>query len=340
MGDANPICTLGDYSKPRHEGYKNTIELFVGNNVVPLQFDTIRSAKLRNDNLMFQQHQGESLSEAWTRFKDLLKKSLIMASIFGSKSRSFMTMSLPAQDEPLTNWLVDARLSKFKVDFKQQQSKMTNKINIVLKAITDRIVGALPSDTVKNPKLNVKSTTLVLFIRSHPTEDPQCSTHIHGDDGDVMFIHIVKNNDDSRKEELETGGLEVEYFDIFPTQRELAYHKYLMCGLIPLIFQRNPIITEGCSSNLKILCHIGYVHVEKAYMDLNSPLNIMTQMMYNWIIRRKLKPRENSDRGVSNFTGRIKGMHVFIGNFTYATNFMIVKDISSIIDPRLSQVVL
>ncbi|GKB15435.1 zinc finger, CCHC-type containing protein [Tanacetum coccineum] len=31
-----------------------------------------RTAKLRNDILMFQQHQGESLFEAWTRFKDLL----------------------------------------------------------------------------------------------------------------------------------------------------------------------------------------------------------------------------------------------------------------------------
>nr|GEX15123.1 zinc finger, CCHC-type [Tanacetum cinerariifolium] len=31
-----------------------------------------RTAKLRNDILMFQQHHGESLSEAWTRFKDLL----------------------------------------------------------------------------------------------------------------------------------------------------------------------------------------------------------------------------------------------------------------------------
>ncbi|GKE37408.1 hypothetical protein Tco_1460813, partial [Tanacetum coccineum] len=33
-------------------------------------------------------------------------------------------------------------------------------------------------------------------------------------------------------------------------------------------------------------------------------------------------------------------MHVFIGNFTYIVDFMIVEDISSIIDPRLSQVVL
>ncbi|GJT00660.1 hypothetical protein Tco_0821829 [Tanacetum coccineum] len=68
----------------------------------------------------------------------------------------------------------DARLSKFEADFKQQQSEMTNKIDTVLKAITDRIAGALPSDTVKNPKL---STTLVLSARSYPTINPQCSSH-------------------------------------------------------------------------------------------------------------------------------------------------------------------
>ncbi|GJZ75924.1 MAK10-like protein [Tanacetum coccineum] len=33
-----------------------------------------RTTKLRNDILMFQQHHGESLSEAWTHFKDLLQK--------------------------------------------------------------------------------------------------------------------------------------------------------------------------------------------------------------------------------------------------------------------------
>ncbi|GKG26836.1 zinc finger, CCHC-type containing protein, partial [Tanacetum coccineum] len=37
-------------------------------------FPPERTAKLRNDILMFQQHQGESLSEAWTHFKDLLQK--------------------------------------------------------------------------------------------------------------------------------------------------------------------------------------------------------------------------------------------------------------------------
>ncbi|GJV46981.1 hypothetical protein Tco_1437193 [Tanacetum coccineum] len=71
----------------------------------------------------------------------------------------------------------DARLSKFEADFQQQQSKMTNKIDTVLKAITDQMAGALPSDTVKNPKLNVKTTTLVLFARPYPIVDLQCSSH-------------------------------------------------------------------------------------------------------------------------------------------------------------------
>ncbi|GKA14031.1 MAK10-like protein [Tanacetum coccineum] len=37
-------------------------------------FPSGRTPKPRNDILMFQQHHGESLSEAWTHFKDLLQK--------------------------------------------------------------------------------------------------------------------------------------------------------------------------------------------------------------------------------------------------------------------------
>ncbi|GJV09830.1 hypothetical protein Tco_1351371 [Tanacetum coccineum] len=288
--------------------------------------------------------------------------------------------------------------------------EMTSKINTVLKDINDRITGALLSDTVKNPKLNVNSISPVLSARSYPTKDPQCSSHIQGlinaitmcskqpnkyhndqsqdhdtiakeskverekekgdpenintnpplppnpstsfiiekNDGDVMFIEIIKKYDDSFKEELKedegaaTGGLEVEYFYMIPTRSKLAYHKYLMCGPIPSLFFRNPVIIGGCLANLKIPCNIGHVHVEKAYIYLNSPLNVMTRMQYNWIMRKQLKPREDPKgiRGMSNFTGRIKGTHIFIRNFTYVTDFMIFKDISSIIDPRLSQVVL
>ncbi|GJR35358.1 MAK10-like protein [Tanacetum coccineum] len=75
-----------------------------------------------------------------------------------------------------TNEARDVRLSKFEADFKQQQSEMTNKIDTFLKAINDRMMGELPSDTVKNPKFNVNPTSSVSSARSYPMEDPQSSS--------------------------------------------------------------------------------------------------------------------------------------------------------------------
>nr|GEV07364.1 MAK10-like protein [Tanacetum cinerariifolium] len=90
MGDANPIRTLRDYSKPSHEGYRNTIELPVGNNVVPLRSDTIRiHHHMRGSYYLFpcsilstrkncktpQRYHEESLFEAWTRFTNILQKA-------------------------------------------------------------------------------------------------------------------------------------------------------------------------------------------------------------------------------------------------------------------------
>ncbi|GJX94756.1 hypothetical protein Tco_0349342 [Tanacetum coccineum] len=65
------------------------------------------------------------------------------------------------------------------------------------------MVGALPSDTVKNPKLNINSTTLVLSDRSYPTEDPQCSTHIHGSINTVT-IHPKQQRDSHVDEPAES----------------------------------------------------------------------------------------------------------------------------------------
>ncbi|GJS65354.1 hypothetical protein Tco_0679918 [Tanacetum coccineum] len=71
-------------------------------------------------------------------------------------------------------------------------------------------------------------------------------------DGDIMFVELIKKYDDSSEEELEEDDnvvtreeLGVEYFDKFPTRSELVYHKYLMCASIPSLFLRNPIIVGG-----------------------------------------------------------------------------------------------
>ncbi|GJV26355.1 hypothetical protein Tco_1379050 [Tanacetum coccineum] len=165
-------------------------------------------------------------------------------------------------------------LSKFEADFKQQQSEMTNKIDIVLKAITNQITSTLPSDTVKNPKLSTSpvsekenkeeeddpenihvnrptppdpSVTFIIekflkfnsFFESLGLVPPSSNTKLiytKEEDGDVMFIEIVSKDDNSRKEEPKAEEQEVEYFIILPTRNELGYHKYLMCGPIPSIF--------------------------------------------------------------------------------------------------------
>nr|GEV70357.1 putative ribonuclease H-like domain-containing protein [Tanacetum cinerariifolium] len=187
MRDENPIHTLGDYSRPSHEGYRNTIELLEGNNVVPLRSDTIR---LVQNGCSFHRLQSDDSNQ---HLKDFLK-------------------------------LVDSL------------------------------------------DLDVVPTTLIIAWK-------------------------------------------------IPNKPSLNMHP------------RVPMKREACAC-------------QKAYIDLSSPLNIMTQMMYNWIMRRKLHPREDANRGISNFTGRIKEMHVFIGNFNYVIDFMIFEDISSYLDPKLSQVLL
>ncbi|GJW29284.1 hypothetical protein Tco_0046159 [Tanacetum coccineum] len=93
----------------------------------------------------------------------------------------------------------DARLSKFESDFKQQQSEMTNKIDTMLKVITDRIAGALPSDTVKNPKL---SASPVLSARSYPNTDPQCSNHVQVRSTPSQSIPINKATPMMRKQKI------------------------------------------------------------------------------------------------------------------------------------------
>nr|GFA38300.1 hypothetical protein [Tanacetum cinerariifolium] len=113
----------------------------------------------------------------------------------------------------------DARLSKFKADSKQQQSEITNKIDTFLKAINDRITRALPSDTIKNPKLNVNSTTPVLSARSYPTDDPQYPSQ----------IHKSKEHEQTLKEEIKDLHLKLPVLEVlaYPPTYNAILDKYV-----------------------------------------------------------------------------------------------------------------
>ncbi|GJS44235.1 hypothetical protein Tco_0569278 [Tanacetum coccineum] len=75
MGDENPIRTLEDYSKPSHEGYRNTIELPIGNNIC--EIDRAFGGKLRNKNADESWEIIENLAlydhEGWDDTKEFVK---------------------------------------------------------------------------------------------------------------------------------------------------------------------------------------------------------------------------------------------------------------------------
>ncbi|GJW42951.1 MAK10-like protein [Tanacetum coccineum] len=274
-----------------------------------------RTVKLRNDILMFQQHQGESLSEAWTRFKDLLQIHSLICIDFRFKVQIFydyvnavtrrtidqsadgklrdknakeswaLLEDLALYDNESWNDPRDFTKQVKAISFAPRSPEERDSGKILEKAfvdlcvprrfreagklqvaITDRITRTLPSNTIKNPKLNVNSTSPVLSTRFYPTEDPQCSTRIHSSINAITICPKQPNK--SRDDKLEEEGRE----------------------------------------------------------EKNNPENINTTL--------PLPP----DPSISFITEKVRKLNSVL-EFV-RLDFMIVEDISSIIDPRLSQVVL
>ncbi|GKD56727.1 hypothetical protein Tco_1290114 [Tanacetum coccineum] len=92
----------------------------------------------------------------------------------------------------------DARLFKFEANFKQQQSEMTNKIDTIsINAII--IHPKQPEESQDNEpdvgqeeKGNLGNTN----SNPHPQPDPLASIAKKGDDGEVMLIEIIQDDDE------------------------------------------------------------------------------------------------------------------------------------------------
>ncbi|GKD16404.1 hypothetical protein Tco_1205562 [Tanacetum coccineum] len=124
---------------------------------------------------------------------------------------------------------------------------MTNKIDIVLKAITDQIAGTLPSETVKNPKLR---THPVLSSRSYPTMDPQCLTQIHSLINAITIHSKQQSESHDRTEENEEeercnpenlldSPTSPDPSISFITEKVLKFNSlFELLGLVTLIAQR------------------------------------------------------------------------------------------------------
>ncbi|GJY99212.1 hypothetical protein Tco_0516642 [Tanacetum coccineum] len=179
---------------------------------------------------------------------------------------------------------------------------MTNKIDTVLKAITDRMVRTLPNDIVKNWKLNINSTTSVLFARL--------------------------NKDDEGIERLDVE----EPLDLVDTSKESIYES-LIKEMPKCSLNYDFKIKKSDPRNLKIPCMIGHKFMANTYIDVDLPMNIMSLAYYNSIRKNGYEYRGR------NFIGLGRDMHVFVGNMSYIIDFTILENIETNIDPSLSHVI-
>ncbi|GJS12183.1 zinc finger, CCHC-type containing protein [Tanacetum coccineum] len=99
MADANLIRTLGDYSKPGHEGYMNTIELPERNNLVPLRSDTIR---LVQNRCSFYRLWSEDPNE---HLKDFLKPVDSLDLNGANRERTHLRLFQFSLCDQASNWL-------------------------------------------------------------------------------------------------------------------------------------------------------------------------------------------------------------------------------------------
>ncbi|GKA78599.1 hypothetical protein Tco_0785136 [Tanacetum coccineum] len=194
MGDENPIHTLGDYSKPSHRGYMNTIELPVGNNVhlastLPTQVNKITTSCAICSGPHDTQYCMEDPEQAFVEY----------ASSRTDEAGVHTEQQSASYDD-------GEKENKEEEDYpKNIQVNPPTQPDPSVTFITEKVL-----------KFNFYFESLGLVPPSSNTEFI-CTK---GEDGDVMFIEIVLKDDNSRKEEPEAGEQEVEYFDIFPTRSD------------------------------------------------------------------------------------------------------------------------
>ncbi|GJS25766.1 hypothetical protein Tco_0486386 [Tanacetum coccineum] len=87
---------------------------------------------------------------------------------------------------------------------------------------------------------------------------------------------------------------------------------------------------------------IGQFLKEQAYIDLDSPINVMSKLNYRWIMSDglKLRRKPSNPEKNCNIVGRVKGLRVFVRNFTYECDFVMLEDTTSVIDHYLGIMVL
>ncbi|GJS30100.1 hypothetical protein Tco_0490720 [Tanacetum coccineum] len=243
----------------------------------------------------------------------------------------------------------EKRLSSLRTQLKQQQDDMISKINLLWKAVFEKLDDAPIRDAIGNPaaQMNFTSTNdptreelLGIGIKSpakllSPKYMSQSSlAKQNRNPSSLKRVHFVNsivilNKEDKAMEEGNVKTSTTEYED----------HEMTMESEEEFEEETKDEIEEEEEDSPKHFDTFPTIK-ELRYHEwlLNNPRPPWVKAK---IMSKRLGPRRKpSNPGkIYNFVRRVKGLKVFIGNFTYECDFMVLEDTTSVIDPDLGSVI-
>ncbi|GJU90010.1 hypothetical protein Tco_1302433 [Tanacetum coccineum] len=200
----------------------------------------------------------------------------------------------------------EKRLSILRAQLGQQQDDMIGKINLLWKIISEKLDDTPICNTVGSPVAQMN------FTSTKQNRNPSSPKRVH-------FVNsiVILNKKNEAKEEGDVKTSTTEYED----------HE--------MTVESKEEFEEETKEEIK-------------EEEENSPKHFDTfptmkelRLHYNWIMSKRLGPRRKpSNPGkIYDFIGRVKGLKVFVGSFTYECDFMVLEDTNSVIDHDLGLVV-
>ncbi|GJT25033.1 hypothetical protein Tco_0894970 [Tanacetum coccineum] len=302
MGDANPIRTLGDYSKPSYEGYRNTIELPVWNNVDLALYD------------------NESWNDPWD-FAKPVKAISLPQDVLSTSNRRLIDLENQVQR------LMEAHLAPMQPT---QVNKITSSCEIYSGPHDTQYCMEDPDKPLLNmhPHIPTKREGNPEYTDNIAHNEEQRDTPQLKLKDTCVVDNLRSNRDDEGIEWLDVE----EPLDLVDTSEESIYES-LIKEMPKYSLNCDFRIKKGDPRNLKIPYMIGHKFTANAYIDVDLPMNIMSLAYYNSIRKNRYEYRGR------NFVGLGRDMHVFVRNMSYVMDFTILENIKTNIDPSLSNVV-
>ncbi|GJW81836.1 MAK10-like protein [Tanacetum coccineum] len=324
MGDENPIRTLGDYSEPSHEGYRNTIELPDRNNVVPLRTDTIW---LVQNGCSFHGLRSEDPNQ---HLKDFLKLVDSLEFDVANRERTRLRLFQFSLRDQASNWL---------------ECIPAGSISTWEDLTTHFLAQFFP------PGRTVK---LISSTRSYPTNDPQsssnsldlvnaiktCSKEINHSQKDQLQTNIGIGTQQSEEPEK---TLEDEFKDLhlnLPVLEVLA-HASLYNAILDKYIEslelgknRSTFIQGEMPKKIEDLglftlpCRLGDWEPFDTLADLVSCVNIIPLYLFKRLKIRLLK-ETNHGFGLADGTksypvGIVRDIEVHIGKLKFLNDFYVI----------------